>query len=429
MVNIIGEGIHNLAKDLWPINRSITGDGVRSTLKKINNLLGDLEVHSISSGTNVLDWIIPKEWKVSSAKIIGPENEVICDIADNNLHLVGYSVPFRGVMELQELQAYLYSLPDQPNAIPYVTSYYQDSWGFCISEMERKQLKPGIYEVLVETELFDGELNYGEIYIKGRSSQEIFLSTYICHPSMANNELSGPCVTTFLVKWLKEQKNLRYSYRVVFVPETIGSIAYLSKNLEHLRNTVIAGFNVSCVGDDRNYSFLPSRNGSTLSDRVACHVLSHISPDFKKYSWFDRGSDERQYCAPGVDLPIASIMRTKYGEYPEYHTSLDNLEDVVTPEGLYGGYEAIRRSLELIEKNYTYTSTVKGEPQMGRRGLYPNLSQKGSADSVKLMMDFLSCCDGNLSVLDTAELLNVPAWDLFGIIETLKKQKLIEAIN
>lgn len=426
---MLGEKIHDLAKRLFPINRSVTGEGVRSTMQTINSEIDSLKVLSVKSGTKVFDWTIPREWKVIAAKIICPDGSVICDFNKNNLHLVGYSTPFKGKLDLSELQKHLYSIPSQPDAIPYVTSYYQDNWGFCISDMERKQLKQGIYEVLVDTKLFDGELNYGEIIIKGQSSQEIFLSTYICHPSMANNELSGPCVTTFLVKWLKEQKNLRYSYRVVFVPETIGSIAYLSKNLEHLRNTVIAGFNVSCVGDDRTYSFLPSRNGSTLSDRVACHVLSHISPDFKKYSWFDRGSDERQYCAPGVDLPIASIMRTKYGEYPEYHTSLDNLEDVVTPEGLYGGYEAIRRSLELIENNYSYIATVKGEPQMGRRGLYPNVSQKGSADAVKLMMDFLSCCDGNLSVLDTAELLNVPAWSLYDMIEILKKHELIRALE
>jgi len=426
---MLGLEIHNLAKRLFPINRSLTGEGVRKTLEIINEEVGELRIISINSGSKVFDWTIPKEWKVNTAKIICPDGSVICDFHANNLHLVGYSAPFRGRLDLSDLQKHLYSLPSQPEAIPYVTSYYQENWGFCISDIERRQLREGLYEVIVDTKLFEGELNYGEILLKGESRKEILLSTYVCHPSMANNELSGPCVTTFIVKWLKEQRNLKYSYRIIFVPETLGSIAYLSNNLEHLKDTVIAGFNVSCVGDDRSYSYLPSRNGFTLSDQVACHILGHISPDYNKYSWFDRGSDERQYCAPGVDLPIASIMRTKYGEYPEYHTSLDNLEDVVTPSGLYGGYEAIRRSLELLEKNYTYVSTVKGEPQMGRRGLYPNVSQKGSADNVKVMMDFLSCCDGTRSVLEVAELLNVPAWDLYDIIDLLIKHELIEAIN
>ena len=214
-------------------------------------------------------------------------------------------------MSLSELKKHLHTLPEQPDAIPYITSYYSDQWGFCISHRQFESLIDGTYKIVIDTELFNGVLNYGELLIEGNSDKEIFLSTYICHPSMANNELSGPSVVTFLVKWLQELKDLEYSYRIIFIPETIGSITYLSLNYENMKEKTIAGFNVSCVGDNREYSFLPSRNGNTLSDYVAKHVLKWIKSDFVKYSWLDRGSDERQYCAPGIDLPIASIMRTK----------------------------------------------------------------------------------------------------------------------
>ena len=255
-----------------------------------------------------------------------------------------------------------------------MTSYYKERWGFCLSQDQFNKLKKGTYKVVVDTTLFDGELNYGELLIKGKSNKEIFLSTYICHPSMANNELSGPTVVTFLAKWLQEINKTDFSYRIIFIPETIGSITYLSKNYKDMKKKIFAGFNVSCVGDDRAYSYLPSRNGKTLSDMIAKHVLKWIDPNFVEYSWLDRGSDERQYCAPGIDLPIASILRTKYGIYPEYHTSLDNLENVVTPKGLDGGYWAIRKAIEAIEKNKKYKTTILCEPQMSKRDLYPTLS-------------------------------------------------------
>ncbi|MCY4330793.1 MAG: DUF4910 domain-containing protein [Endozoicomonadaceae bacterium] len=216
-------------------------------------------------------------------------------------------------------------------------------------------------------------MNYGELLIKGQSDKEVFISTYICHPSMANNELSGPTVTTFLAKWLMEQSSLNYSYRIIFIPETIGSIAYLSQNYQHLKSNAEAGFNISCVGDNRTYSYLPSRRGNTISDAVAKHVLKWMMwyPEYDSYSWSHRGSDERQYCAPGIDLPVASIMRTKYGEYPEYHTSLDDLENVVTPQGLQGGFEALKCALQILEKNVIPKMQVYCEPQLGKRGLYP----------------------------------------------------------
>ena len=422
---MIGNEIHALAQRLWKINRSITGEGVRKTLAELKNIIPSLQVHSVPSGTSVFDWIIPKEWKVNDAYIVAPNGKKICDFSENNLHLLGYSIPFNGKVSLTELKEHLYTLPEQPNAIPYITSYYKERWGFCLTHEQLESLVDGEYEVFIDSELFDGELNYGEILIKGHSEEEIFLSTYICHPSMANNELSGPTVVTYLAKWLAENEKPRYSYRFIFIPETIGSITYLSLNYKQMQERVIAGFNVSCVGDDRAYSYVPSRDGETISDQIALHVLKWIDPSFVKYTWFDRGSDERQYCAPGIDLPIASIIRTKYGKYPEYHTSLDDLETVVTPKGLDGGYWAIRRAIEALERNKNYSVSVLGEPQMGKRGLYPTLSTKTSHEQVRLMMDFISLCDGKTSLLKIAERLNVPIWDLYEFCDELEEHRLL----
>jgi len=268
-------------------------------------------------------------------------------------------------------------------------------------------------------------MSYGELIIPGNSKSEIFLSTYICHPSMANNELSGPVVQTQLGLWLARLKERRYTYRLVFLPETIGSITYLSRNLKTLKKNVIAGFNITCVGDDRSYSYLPSRNGDTLSDRVAKHILHWTDPNYRKFAWLDRGSDERQYCSPGVDLPISSIMRTKYGEYPEYHTSLDDLNLVVTAKGLNGGYWALRNAIDLIEKNHFYVSINLCEPFMSKRNLYPSLSTKKIDNDVNRIMDVLSYCDGFHSVIDIANNLNVPAWDLYKTFDKLVGENLI----
>ena len=425
---MIGHKIHSFANELWAFNRSITGEGVRETLSCIKRHFQNFNTRSVSSGTKVFDWTVPDEWHVSEAYIITPSGKKICNFSINNLHLVGYSIPFRGRMKLEELQKHLHSLPEQPNAIPYITSYYEERWGFCLTQEQRNVLADGEYVVVIDSKLFAGQLNYGELILPGESDQEIFLSTYICHPSMANNELSGPAVATYLAKWLSELKVRRYTYRFIFIPETIGSITYLSKNYIHLKKKVFAGFNISCVGDERSYSYLPSRNGNTISDKVAKHVLKWIDPNYKSWTWLDRGSDERQYCAPGIDLPIASILRTKYGQYPEYHTSLDNLDNVVTPKGLDGGYWALRRALELIEKNNIYKVNILCEPQMGRRGLYPTLSKKNSGDQTRLIMNLLSYCDGEHSLIDIAEKINLPAWDLYESIETLISHNLISPI-
>ncbi len=423
---MIGNEIYQFAKELWPINRSITGKGLRETLQKVSKHLSKLEIKSVPSGTKVFDWTVPKEWDVKEAYIITPSGVKICDFSKNNLHLVGYSIPFEGEVSFKELKAHLHTLPDQPDAIPYVTSYYEERWGFCISQKKFDTLEDGTYKVVIRTSLFNGHLNYGELLIKGKSDKEIFLSTYICHPSMANNELSGPSVVTFLTKWLQETIDTHYSYRIIFIPETIGSITYLSQNYKEMKNKIFAGFNVTCVGDNRAYSYLPSRNGKTITDLVAKHILKWIDPNFIEYSWLDRGSDERQYCAPGIDLPIVSIMRTKYAEYAEYHTSLDDLETVVTPKGLDGGYWVIRKAIEALEKNKIYKVNVLCEPQMGRRGLYSTLSTKEENHEVKLMMNFLSLCDGQASLLKIADRLNVPMWELYELVDKLKSYSLID---
>jgi len=422
----IGEEIHALCLKLWSINRSITGDGVRQTLKLLKDMLPILKIHEVPSGTQVFDWVVPNEWRVRDAYLITPSGKKICSFQENNLHLVGYSVPIKKKINLQELNEHLYSLPDQPNAIPYITSYYKERWGFCLSHEQRMQLEDGVYEVHIDSELFDGSLTYGELILKGELSQEIFISTYICHPSMANNEISGPTVTSFLAKWLIELKYRRFTYRIVFIPETIGSLTYLSLNLDALKKDVFAGFNVTCIGDDRDYSYLPTRKGDTISDSVAQHVLKWVASSYTAYKWTDRGSDERQYCAPGIDLPIASIMRTKYGSYPEYHTSLDNLSDVVTSSGLQGGYNALRLAIEAIERNCYPITTVLGEPQLGKRGLYPTLSTKNSSAEVRLMMDLITWSDGTNSLIDIADKCDVPVWNLYPVLDKLIEHDLLK---
>ena len=424
----IGNKIYELSKKLFPLNRSITGNGVRQTLDVIREILPELKVYEVPTGTKVNDWVIPNEWNVKEAWIMTPDGQKIADFSVNNLHLMGYSTPVDMKLSLIELQAHLHSLPNQPNAIPYVTSYYQENWGFCIEHNQRSLLKAGTYHVYIDSTLKKGSLTYGELIIPGATKKEIFISTYICHPSMANNEISGPCVTTYIAKWLTDKTNIKHTIRIIFIPETIGAISYLSKNIDDLKRYVVAGFNVTCIGDDRNYSYLPSRNGNTISDRAAVHVLKHIDPAFKHYSFLERGSDERQYCAPGVDLPMASIMRTKYGEYPEYHTSLDDLT-VISASGLEGGFQALRRAIEAIDHNLVPKTTVLCEPQMGRRGLRPTLSTKESFSSIhRDLMNLWVYSDGTRSLIDIAELINVPIWILMPMYLRLKDFDILKEV-
>lgn len=425
MTNTIGADIHALAKRLWGINRSLTGAGVRETLSILQEFIPELTLHEVPTGTAVFDWTVPQEWHVREAYLLTPDGEKICDFKKNNLHLVGYSTAIQSKMSLAELQAHLYSLPEQPTAIPYITSYYQKRWGFCLSHHQRNSLKEGEYQVVIDADLFDGHLTYADLVLKGSCTQEVLISTYICHPSMANNELSGITVTTFLAHWLAQQSDRRLTYRFVFAPETIGSITYLSRHKAHLQAKVIAGFNVSCIGDDRNYSYLPSRHGDSLSDQIAQHVLKHSTSKFTRYQWKDRGSDERQYCAPGIDLPIASIMRTKYGSYDEYHTSLDDLVHVVTPEGLAGGYNVLKKAIQAIEKNYYPKVSVYCEPQLGKRGLYPTLSTKDIQPEIQLTLDLITWADGKKSLLEIANVCEIPIWDFYAKLAELTEHGLL----
>ena len=423
-----GDDMYQLCHELFPICRSITGKGFRDSLDILKRYMPDLKIVDIPSGTACFDWNVPLEWNINDAYVIDPDGNKVIDFKKSNLHVVGYSVPVDKVIDLEELQNHLYSLPDQPNAIPYVTSYYKERWGFCVTENQRKELKDGSYRVVVDSALEKGNLTYGELILPGASHEEVFLSSYLCHPSMANNELSGPVVTTFIAKWLIGLNKRKYTYRIIFIPETIGSIAYLSKNLEVMKNNIVAGFNVTCIGDERTYSYLPSRNGNTLADKVIRHVLKHIYPDYVSYSYLDRGSDERQYCSPGVDLPVCSVMRTKYGCYPEYHTSLDDL-NLVTANGLFGGFNVLRRAIECLENNPVIRSSVLCEPQLGKRGLYPTLSSKGSGDAVRNMMNLLSYSDGASTVLDVAETINVPVWELYEVVSKLKDENILEYVH
>lgn len=426
----IGLEMHQLCKKLFPICRSITGDGFRESLAIIKNdvQLDGLEFFEVPTGTQCFDWEVPKEWNILDAYIITPDGQKICDFKVSNLHVVGYSIPVDQEMSLETLQNHLYSLPNQPDAIPYITSYYQERWGFCITQDEREKLKPGTYKVYIDSELKAGSLTYGELIIPGETEEEVFLSSYLCHPSMANNELSGPVVTAFLAKWLLSLPSRRYTYRIIIIPETIGSITYLSRHHQAMKKNIIAGFNISCVGDDRAYSYLPSRTGDTLADQVAKHVLTHLHPNYVSYSFLDRGSDERQYCSIGIDLPVCSIMRTKYGCYPEYHTSLDDL-DLVTAAGLSGSYEVLKKSIQCLEVSETVAMTVMCEPQLGKRGLYPTIGTKEGGATVQNMMNFLAYCDGVSSSIEIAEKINTPLWELEDTINQLKAENILQAIH
>jgi aminopeptidase-like protein len=420
-----GSEMHNFAKEIWPYNRSLTGEGVLKTLDRIKLEVPSLEITKHKSGKKVYDWKIPNEWNVNYAYIIDPNGVKICDFFDNNLHLVGYSASFEKDLALEELLPFLHTLPDQPSAIPYVTSYYETRWGFCLSHNQLSELKDGVYKVRISTSIKPGDLLIGEIYIPGKSKKEVFFSTYTCHPSMGNNEISGVTVSTYLAKYFLNIKNLNYSYRFVFLPETIGSLTYIQSNLKKMKKNIVAGFNLTCIGDDRSYSFLPSRNGDTLSDKAASHVLNKCFPGHKRYSWLDRGSDERQYCAPGVDLPIASLMRTKYGEYPEYHTSLDDLTNVVTPKGLEGGFNLVRKVAQAIEWNIVPKTNFLGEPMLSKRNLYPSLSTKLPQKGIKFRMDIISYSDGQNSLIDIANLLDRSIEEVYTEAKVLQELRII----
>jgi aminopeptidase-like protein len=418
-----GRLMHDLATRLFPICRSLTGNGVRETFSILREVLPGLQLHEVPSGTPVFDWQVPDEWNIRGAYLEGPDGSRVIDFADSNIHVVGYSVPVDSVLPLAELQNHLHSTPELPEAIPYVTSYYNRTWGFCLPHSLRERLPEGEYRAVIDATLEPGSLTYGELVIPGESTEEVFITTYICHPSLANNELSGPMVSTALALWLMSLPRRRYTYRFVFAPETIGAITYASLHLDALRSSTVAAFNLTCIGDEGDYSYLASRLGNLEIDRIARHVLSTRSPAVE-YSYLDRGSDERQYGMPGIDLPMISLMRTKYGAYPEYHTSFDDLT-VVTPAGLQGGLDLVRECVEVLEVNDYYETTVLGEPQLGRRGLYHAIHARTVADIILLRTNVLAYADGHHSVLDMAEMFDLPVNVVCEVVQELVEHDLL----
>ena len=424
---ILQDEMFEWAKDLFPICRSITGEGVRETLSYLKNILPKMSIHEVPTGTRAFDWTVPEEWNIEDAYIIDPNGKKIVDFKKNNLHVIGYSEPVDKILELGELKQNLYSDPNRPESIPYITSYYQKRWGFCLAHSQLEGLEEGKYEVVIRSSFKQGSLTYGELLIPGKSDKEIFLSTYICHPSMANNEISGPVVTAAIGRTIMEDVSRRYSYRIIFIPETIGSIVYLSRNLVEMKKKVVAGFNVSCMGDDLSYTYIASRNGGSLSDKVATHVLRHIDPNYVHYSFLKRGSDERQYCSPGVDLPVVSVMRTRYGDYPEYHSSDDNL-DFISPSGLGGGYEALYQTIKAVEFNRHYVNTILCEPQLSRRELTTSLGYGGDSidEGRYILSNLLAYCDGERDLVDIAEMLDLPIWKITKQVDLLLQNGLIK---
>lgn len=422
----------NIAKKkLYPLNRSLTGKGTKKTLGILKKEFPKLVIKRIKSGTNVFDWKIPDEWNISDAYVIDKYGNKIIDFKKNNLHIVGYSRPITKILHKDELIKNIYSIKNQPNAIPYITSYYKKRWGFCLSYNEKKKIiknykRNDEFKVVIKSSFNNkGDLNYGEILLKGKSSDEILISTYICHPSMANNELSGPIVSMSLINYYQKIKKLKKSIRFIFIPETIGSIAYISANFLKLKKRVIGGFNLTCIGDDRQHSCMFSKYENSPSDEAILDAYKKLKiKKYKIYSFLKRGSDERQYNSPGIDLKMSSIFRTKYGEYPEYHTSLDNF-NLVTLKGIKGGFSVAKESINSLINKIIPKNTILCEPQMGKRGLYPTLSTKENKNTSKNYMNFLQYADGNNSLEKISKIINLSYIETKKIFIKLKSNKLI----
>jgi aminopeptidase-like protein len=396
-----GKDMHDLMRSLYPLCRSITGDGARKTLALVKQRI-PLELHEVPSGTPVFDWTVPKEWNIKDAYVKAPNGERIIDFQKSNLHVLNYSTPIRAKMTLQELKQHLFTLPDHPDWVPYLTSYYKEQWGFCLSQRQLDKLQEGTYEVLIDSELKDGSLSYGEFVIKGETEDEVLLSTYTCHPSTCNDNLSGVVLVTKLAQMLAGKK-LRYTYRFLFVPETIGVIAWLARN-EDKAHRIKAGLVVTCVGDPGMSTYKKSRKGDSLIDRAVQKVLADSGAQFKIID-FSPGSDERQYCSPGFDLPVGSLMRTPYCEYPQYHTSADDL-NFVTADALADTLNKYLMTVHALENDKKFLNLVpKCEPRLGPRGLYRSIGgqkdREGYLDELTVLW-VLNLSDGKHSLLDIA---------------------------
>ena len=421
---LLGQAMHSLMAELLPICRSLTGNGVRQTLARLSDIV-PYEVHEVPSGTQAFDWTVPDEWNIRDAYVMDQAGHRVIDFQANNLHVVGYSVPFSGVLTREELLPHLHTRADLPEAIPYLTSYYSRQWGFCLSQQQLESLGEGPFQVKIDSSLAPGSLTFADLLVPGDSEQEILLSSYCCHPSMANNELSGPVLTTFLAKSIMERPKRRYSYRIVIAPETIGTIAYISRHLQDLKKKVVAGYVLTCVGGPSGATYLQSRMGNSLADRAALSTLAHCGESYRVLPWSERASDERQYCAPGVDLPVGSLMRSRYFDFPEYHTSLDDLS-FVTPEQMAASFALYNEIIDVLEANRTWRVATLCEPQLGKRGLYPSLGGQHDINKKMFVMNaMIGYCDGSRDLIDIADIHDRPVRDFVRATELLVENGLL----
>lgn len=420
----VGRAMIDFIAELYPICRSITGEGVRETLRRIKKHI-PLEMHEVSSGTTVFDWTVPLEWNVSDAYIKNAAGVRVVDFKANNLHLMSYSSPVKKKMTLEELTPHLFSLPDHPEWIPYRTSYYQENWGFCLSHKNRELLEPGEYEVVIASTLLAGSLTYGESYLPGDIAEEVLVSCHVCHPSLCNDNLSGIAVAVLLAQAMAARQR-RYSYRFLFIPGTIGSITWLARNEDKVAR-IKHGLVLTGVGDAGKVTYKRSRQGQAEVDRVMTQVLKDSGDPYTIIDFFPYGYDERQYCSPGFDLAVGCFMRTPHGEYPEYHSSADNL-DFVKAESLERSFSRCLEAFELLERNRTYLNqNPKCEPQLGRRGLYRAVAGQQERQSKELaLLWVLNASDGRHTLLDIAERANLPFRLIHAAAEALVEVELLK---
>ncbi len=395
-LNDLSQQMYKLISDLYPICRSITGDGVRKSLHLIQQHI-PLTLQEVPTGTQVFDWTVPKEWNIRDAYIKNAQGEKIVDFQQSNLHVVNYSVPIQQKMSLTELKTHLFTLPVRPDWVPYRTSYYQENWGFCLSHQQFLTLQDEEYEVYIDSSLEPGHLTYGEYYIPGETTDEVLISCHTCHPSLGNDNLSGMALVTFLAQQIVSP---RYSYRFLFIPGTIGSIAWLALNEAHV-NKIKHGLVVTCVGDPGKSHYKQSRRGDAEIDQAVMHVLQRSGQDYEIMEFSPYGYDERQFCSPGFNLPVGCFMRSPHGTYPQYHTSADNL-DLVQPEYLADSLTKFLAVLQIVEGNKKYLNlNPKCEPQLGKRGLYSAIGgQTDTKKSELAMLWVLNFSDGDYSLLD-----------------------------
>lgn len=418
-----GQELHDLMAVLYPICRSITGQGVRETLQYLQRQI-PLEIREVASGTRVFDWTVPLEWNIQGAYLATIRGEKLLDFRANNLHVVSYSVPVKGRFTRDELEGHLHSLPDRPDWIPYRTSYYKENWGFCLTHRQLAELTEPEYDVCIDSSLQPGHLTYGEVFLPGQMSEEVLISCHVCHPSLCNDNLSGIAVATRLVQTLQHVSR-KYSYRFVFIPGTIGSITWLSQNRERA-GLIRHGVVLTGVGDSGGVTYKRSRQGNAYIDRAMAHVLKHYGQSYRIIDFFPYGYDERQYCSPGFNLPVGCFMRSPHGEYPEYHTSADNLE-FVTPEALQDSLAILLKAMYVIENDAVLVSTNPYcEPQLGRRGLYRAIAgQKEGALQEMALLWVLNMADGHHTLLDMAERADTPFEAIHAAAQALKNCELV----